>query len=352
MSNTIRPSARQTDQLREIRLSRHYTKHAEGSVLVEFGDTVFVAQDYSGPGGNPGRIYEFMGKSSNNLDLSQQDYSDAGYWREIVETTLVPEGLNLTDSDSVAGGGSVVHNDVRGGAAAYILNKTISGSDQLTVEALQSATITANLDENVESSGGSVWGTGTSMAVNGSIASNLILGGADAHLENVTATGFAGARIYANDDSLIEADNRSMVMSGDTSVGVKLAFNIIGWEPQGLRTVEKMEANAGGVFGAATGYGVVYLDFDALIFLEKNSRSYWVGFGIGARGVSGDPVPADVTPLWRVLVLDGGDGVMKNLKVSRVDFGGTNPNVAIERGVDVGVAILEDSFRGDFLSWE
>ncbi len=39
MSDTIRPSARQTDQLREIRLSRHYTKHAEGSVLVEFGDT-------------------------------------------------------------------------------------------------------------------------------------------------------------------------------------------------------------------------------------------------------------------------------------------------------------------------
>ena len=39
MSDTIRPSARQPDQLREIRLSRHYTKHAEGSVLVEFGDT-------------------------------------------------------------------------------------------------------------------------------------------------------------------------------------------------------------------------------------------------------------------------------------------------------------------------
>ncbi|HAJ77365.1 MAG TPA: ribonuclease PH [Gammaproteobacteria bacterium] len=39
MPDTIRPSARQADQLREIRLSRHYTKHAEGSVLVEFGDT-------------------------------------------------------------------------------------------------------------------------------------------------------------------------------------------------------------------------------------------------------------------------------------------------------------------------
>ncbi|MEY3667565.1 MAG: hypothetical protein RL572_1105 [Pseudomonadota bacterium] len=39
MSESIRPSARQSDQLRAIRLTRHYTKHAEGSVLVEFGDT-------------------------------------------------------------------------------------------------------------------------------------------------------------------------------------------------------------------------------------------------------------------------------------------------------------------------
>jgi ribonuclease PH len=42
MSDTIRPSARQSDQLRDIRLTRHYTKHAEGSVLVEFGDTKVI----------------------------------------------------------------------------------------------------------------------------------------------------------------------------------------------------------------------------------------------------------------------------------------------------------------------
>ena len=38
----IRPSRRQFDQLRDIRLTRHYTKHAEGSVLVEFGDTKVI----------------------------------------------------------------------------------------------------------------------------------------------------------------------------------------------------------------------------------------------------------------------------------------------------------------------
>ncbi|HHM04377.1 MAG TPA: ribonuclease PH [Gammaproteobacteria bacterium] len=35
----MRPSGRQPDELRDISLDRHYTKHAEGSVLVEFGDT-------------------------------------------------------------------------------------------------------------------------------------------------------------------------------------------------------------------------------------------------------------------------------------------------------------------------
>lgn len=35
----MRPSGRQPDQLRKIALTPHFTKHAEGSVLVEFGDT-------------------------------------------------------------------------------------------------------------------------------------------------------------------------------------------------------------------------------------------------------------------------------------------------------------------------
>ena len=39
MTEFTRPSNRRPDQLREITFTRHYTKHAEGSVLVEFGDT-------------------------------------------------------------------------------------------------------------------------------------------------------------------------------------------------------------------------------------------------------------------------------------------------------------------------
>ncbi|HEX2494547.1 MAG TPA: ribonuclease PH [Steroidobacter sp.] len=34
-----RPSGRAADQLRPVRILRHFTRHAEGSVLIEFGDT-------------------------------------------------------------------------------------------------------------------------------------------------------------------------------------------------------------------------------------------------------------------------------------------------------------------------
>ena len=37
-----RPSGRAVDALRTVRLTRQYTKHAEGSVLVEFGDTKVI----------------------------------------------------------------------------------------------------------------------------------------------------------------------------------------------------------------------------------------------------------------------------------------------------------------------
>ena len=35
----MRPSKRQPDQLRDVRITRRYTRHAEGSVLIECGDT-------------------------------------------------------------------------------------------------------------------------------------------------------------------------------------------------------------------------------------------------------------------------------------------------------------------------
>jgi ribonuclease PH len=38
-AGSLRHDGRRPDQLRHVRITRHYTKHAEGSVLIEFGDT-------------------------------------------------------------------------------------------------------------------------------------------------------------------------------------------------------------------------------------------------------------------------------------------------------------------------
>jgi len=49
----MRPSGRSVDQLRPISITRHYTRHAEGAVLVAFGDTKVICTasvDYSVPG--------------------------------------------------------------------------------------------------------------------------------------------------------------------------------------------------------------------------------------------------------------------------------------------------------------
>jgi ribonuclease PH len=39
MNVVTRPSGRATDELRTVRIERRYTRHAEGSVLIAFGDT-------------------------------------------------------------------------------------------------------------------------------------------------------------------------------------------------------------------------------------------------------------------------------------------------------------------------
>lgn len=46
----MRPSQRAANQLRSIEIIRHYTKHAEGSVLVAFGDTKVICTASVSPG--------------------------------------------------------------------------------------------------------------------------------------------------------------------------------------------------------------------------------------------------------------------------------------------------------------
>jgi len=46
----MRPSKRSNAQLRDIKITRNYTKHAEGSVLIEYGDTKVICNASVTPG--------------------------------------------------------------------------------------------------------------------------------------------------------------------------------------------------------------------------------------------------------------------------------------------------------------
>lgn len=50
---SVRPSGRSTTQLRDIKITRQFTKHAEGSVLIEFGETKVICTASVTPGVPP-----------------------------------------------------------------------------------------------------------------------------------------------------------------------------------------------------------------------------------------------------------------------------------------------------------
>ncbi|MBC5783456.1 LEPR-XLL domain-containing protein, partial [Ramlibacter sp. USB13] len=199
----------------------------------DYGDTALWRKI----AGTSGSVYEYMGTAASGagLDLGVQDYSDQGFWKEVPETQYIPQGINFTQSGSVALGGMVVLNDVRASVRARIENAIVEAAS-LSVEAVENAVIRAKADNSTSSSGGSTFtGQGTSLAVNGTIASNMILSAADAHVADseVTVTG-GDASITAANTSDIQATTLSAATSGANAVGVLLAFNTIGWQPSGV----------------------------------------------------------------------------------------------------------------------
>ena len=193
-----------------------------------------LASDFSGSG-TPNAVYEYMGTAATgaNLDLASQDYTNLAFWKQVPATDLIPQGVNVDASNATAVGGIVVLNDVRGSAKAYIDQATVNAGTGLAVKALENATIHATVDSTANASGGSAFGEGKSIAVNATIATNLVLSAADATVTNSfvsTATG--SMDILGHNTSSIVAVNSSDTTSSDTGVGITLAFNTIGWKSQ------------------------------------------------------------------------------------------------------------------------
>ena len=169
-----------------------------------------------------------------SLDLGGQDYTDLQYWQEVPESQIVPSGLSIAVNNSLAVGGTVVQNKVHGGADAHIKSAE-TDSAALTVEAIENALIRAKIDSTVSSSGGNVMGKGQSLAINGNIATNAVLSAATAYLDSSDVTTDSGdVAITADNTSDLIAETQAATQTGDTAVGIVMAFNSVGWEADNL----------------------------------------------------------------------------------------------------------------------
>ncbi|MCO6459637.1 MAG: hypothetical protein J5I93_30345, partial [Pirellulaceae bacterium] len=211
---------------------------SEGQRNLKFGDRVRLADNHSG-GGNAGSIYEYLGAgghAEDQRDLAAEDYSNTDYWNEALETRIIPQGYNLTDSNSNSVGGMIVTNELRSEAFAYITRAAVRSGGDLSVRATEDATLQATNDSFVESSGGSVFGKGDSLAANGTIATNVLLAKADAWLRNsdVATSGGGDVVVAAANTSRMTADTLAATQSGADAFSVLLAFNSLGWESNSL----------------------------------------------------------------------------------------------------------------------
>ena len=223
-------------------------------------------------------VYKFMGPSNTNVDLSTgalytnkgdaittitPGYFDLGYWAPVPKAELQPstddDGNSTSGSASGAAvGGIVVVNEIHGGANAVIQNSTVSGAS-LKLTALDNATINATINATATASGGSSFGgSSTTIAVNGSISINEVLGDADAHVIDSTVTTAAGGDvdITATNSADIEASTMSAVSVSGTgtgvAVGVIMADNTIGAAFQDLLNSTVDTIAGGNVLGTST----------------------------------------------------------------------------------------------------
>ena len=154
---------------------------------------------------------------------------------------MVPDGINLnfSESDSTAAGGIIVLNDVRGEAASFIDDTTLTAANGgVSLTTTEDAIIIATNESTASADGGSFFvDGGTTFAANVIIATNAILSSANAYITDST---LGTADTPLGGDVIIDADNTSIIEAvtdasttaegGGESValGLTLAFNRMG----------------------------------------------------------------------------------------------------------------------------
>src|SRR5690606_32996868 len=182
-------------------------------------------------------VYEYKGDDGAPVNLDTTDYSQNSLWNKLdnqdFEDILFPNLGNLTDSNSMAMGGMVVMNEVRGEVEAYIESAEVAAGGDVDVEAVEDASIRAIAKSTVSSSGGSAFGEGNSVARNGQIVTNLVLSSADAFVNDSTLVSTAPDVLFSDTDTdpttvnprdTVHIDDASLFDDGDGVAGRTYRF--------------------------------------------------------------------------------------------------------------------------------
>ena len=211
---------------------------------LDYGQKVRLADDYgdnAGASGTGGSVYVYLGEPAVGVDLSTTAFDNLDSWKLDPVSSVIPQGFNVTDSDSYGVGGIIITNDLRAETKAYISHAFVVAQDgDITVQSIEDALMNAVVDASVISSGGSAIGGGDSIAVNGIIATNTLNGGARAYTDtaNLSAlddtSGLGNILVDAQNTAQMTATNNAITTSGDTAVGIILAYNSVGYQATNL----------------------------------------------------------------------------------------------------------------------
>ncbi|MCA9062255.1 MAG: hypothetical protein KDA96_04330, partial [Planctomycetaceae bacterium] len=219
-----------------------------GSRALAFGDLVRVASTHTS-GGTVGKIYKYMG-TANTLNLTAQDYSNYGLWKQLDPVNILPPGLNVTGSDSLAFGGMIVRNDLKSDVDALISKAVLDVTANTGVTAASAQRVLATSDATVTASGVSAFGAGGAIAVNSTVTTNTIQGKTNALIDETIVSTDGNLSVTADNTAEITAVNRSAISSNNVAAGSQLAFNIVGYAPQAT-LFAAMDALLGTGFGTA-----------------------------------------------------------------------------------------------------
>ena len=230
VSNTAQGIAAYIDQI--LPLDYDYTTRS-GSRTLRTGDQVRVGTGYDTTKGDVGSIYRYLGTAAT-LDLGTLSYkTDTVNWKKLGTGTTAEElypGIgNLTKSNARAIGVLVVLNDLRASAEAWV-DRTDLRAATIAIGASEAAQLLAEVTSTVEASGGSFYGTGTVLAVNGILATNVVLSKAAATADHSVLEG--AVTVSAINAAAIDATVLAATKTGDTGISVVLAFNTLGWKSQ------------------------------------------------------------------------------------------------------------------------